>query len=146
MAANTLSTLDRDWLSSPESRFENYKNSIVEIIVPTKSLDMLIEEYGIPELIKIDVEGAENIVLQSLSRTVNSLCFEWAAEWKEKNIQCIYRLVDLGFTKFSVQHQDKYTYRPSEFKETSESIISFLNSAEPKKDWGMIWATVQIIS
>lgn len=139
-SAGTLSTLDKDWISSPESRFGAYRNSIQEVTVPTKSLDALIADYGAPDLIKIDVEGAEQLVLQSLSVRVPLLCFEWAAEWKDKNINCVHRLRELGFTRFAVQYEDKYTWRPHEFLDDADSIISILNTAVPKKDWGMIWA------
>jgi FkbM family methyltransferase len=44
-AASTISTLDKEWLSSPESRFGNYKNSITEVIVPAIKIDKLIELY-----------------------------------------------------------------------------------------------------
>jgi FkbM family methyltransferase len=139
-AVGTISTLDKDWLSSPESRFGNYKNSIQAVTVPTKSLDALIAEYGVPDLIKVDVEGAELSVLSSLNRRIPLLCFEWAAEWKDKNINCIHRLRELGFTRFAVQYEDKYTWRPRELLDDADSIICILNTAVPKKDWGMIWA------
>ncbi|NDE14532.1 FkbM family methyltransferase [bacterium] len=139
-AAGTISTLDKDWLSSPESRFGNYRTSIQEVTVPTKSIDALIAEYGMPDILKIDVEGAEHLVLQSLSIKVPLLCFEWAAEWKEKNIACINRLLELGFRQFAVQYEDKYTWRPHEFSDDANSIISIFNTAVSKKEWGMIWA------
>jgi FkbM family methyltransferase len=80
-AGSTLSTLDRDWLSSSESRFGYCRNSIHPITVPAISLDKLIETYGVPDLLKVDVEGAENIVLRSLTKKVPTICFEWAAKY-----------------------------------------------------------------
>jgi FkbM family methyltransferase len=137
--ANTLSTLDKDWLSSTESRFGYCKGSITEVTVPTISIDKLIENYGIPDLLKIDVEGAENIVLQSLTKKVPLLCFEWASEWKEKNIQCVNHLVSLGFTEFALQYEDNYTFRPSTFDKSAADIIHTISNTTPKKEWGMIW-------
>ena len=139
-SADVLSTLDRDWLSSPSSRFAQYKNSITECTVPAITIDKLIERYGVPDLLKIDVEGAENIVLQSLTQKVPLLCFEWASEWKDKNIQCIERLVSLGFTEFFIQHEDKYTFRPTVFDKSAADIINAMSLSIPKRDWGMIWA------
>ena len=136
----TISTLDKDWLSSPESRFGIYKNSIKEIVVPTRTLDSLIAEYGVPDLLKIDVEGAEDQVLRSLHCRVPVLCFEWAAEWKDKNLTCISLLSSLGYTEFDIQYEDNYKYRPSAFTKSADDIRIFFNHAIPKKDWGMIWA------
>jgi FkbM family methyltransferase len=139
--ASTISTLDRDWLSSPESRFGMYANTIQEITVPAISLDRLITEYGVPDLLKIDVEGAENIVLQSLTQKVPLLCFEWAAEWKDKNIQCMNILRDLGYTQFHIQREDAYTYIPADNVYVSyEDVVAKLMTTKLKQDWGMIWA------
>lgn len=101
----------------------------------------MISEDGQPDLIKIDVEGAEIAILQSLSQKVPLLCFEWASEWVSQNVECINRLAHLGFTEFAVQHQDEYTYRPPEFPYTTEAVIKFFGgNLTPKLDWGMLWA------
>jgi FkbM family methyltransferase len=139
-AANTISTLDKDWLTSPSSRFCNYAQ-FKEILVPTMTLDKLISIYGVPDLLKIDVEGAENIVLASLSQKVPLLCFEWAAEWREKGKECIHHLVRLGYTKFHIQFEDKYTYRPTHFEKSATDALAFFDIARDKRDWGMIWTT-----
>lgn len=53
----TLSTLNKDWLTHEKSRF--YGKKYNEIICKTITIDRLIEIYGKPDLIKIDVEGGE---------------------------------------------------------------------------------------
>ena len=65
--ADTLSTLNKDWLNSEKSRFGFLGNKIQEVIVNTITLDSLIVKYGIPDLCKIDVEGAEEEVIKTLS-------------------------------------------------------------------------------
>ena len=140
-ACHVLSTLDKSWLTSPDSRFGQHRHNIKTYDVKTITLDKLIDTYGVPDLLKVDVEGAENIVLPSLTRQVPLLCFEWAAEWFSQGKQCIDHLVSLGFNKFSIQYDDNYTYRPDESSyKTSQEIIELLSKAEHKKDWGMIWA------
>lgn len=140
--ADTLSTLDKDWLSSASSRFGTMPKSFQEVTVPAISIDKLIERYGVPDLLKVDVEGAENIVLRSLTQKVPLLCFEWAAEWRDKNKQCIHHLASLGFTRFYVQMEDKYDYSPPSFDKSVDEILTFLDVAKDKVDWGMIWTTV----
>jgi len=56
------------------------------IQVPTTTLDELIEQYGVPKHIKVDVEGAEVQVLKGLSCPVQWLSFEilgMQPDWNE---------------------------------------------------------------
>ena len=136
---DTLSTMDKEWLVSDKSRFGNKQKTIYENLVPTVSLDSLIVKYGVPDLLKIDVEGAEEQVIKSLTQKVPFLCFEWAAEWREQNKKTIDYLVYLGFTEFFLQMEDNYTFRPVDFFHP-EQIKSILNLTTDKNEWGMIWA------
>jgi FkbM family methyltransferase len=136
--ADTISTLDRKWLDDPTSRFYKYCG-FHSIMVPAISLDKLIQLYGTPDLLKIDVEGAENIVIRSLSCKVQTLCFEWASEWNEKTFEGIRHLTNLGYSQFHVQDMDSYTFRPSTYEHTTESLIGRLKLTRDKEDWGMIW-------
>lgn len=142
--AHTLSTTDIAWLTSPESRFGNYGDTIESMLVPTITLDALIERYWIPDIVKIDVEGAEDDVISSLTQKVPVVCFEWAAEWESKNVRAVELLVSLGFTKFHIQHGDSYTYTPPQMELSHEHATSFLRERAEraaKVDWGMVWAT-----
>jgi FkbM family methyltransferase len=138
--SDTLSTLDINWLTSSESRFGDHQGRFSPIQVKTITLDALIEKYGIPDILKIDVEGAEEQVIRSLSKKVPILLFEWAAEWKDSLKRAIDHLTSLGFTRFHVQKEDKYSYFPSEFELTSDECKIHLDLSTIKVDWGMIWA------
>lgn len=138
--SDTLSTLDINWLTSRESRFGDHHGRFNAIQVKTITLDRLIEVYGIPDILKIDVEGAEEQVIKSLSRKVPVLLFEWAAEWKDSLKRAIDHLTTLGFTKFHIQKEDMYSYYPSEFNLTSDECKMRLDTSINKVDWGMIWA------
>jgi FkbM family methyltransferase len=138
--ADVLSTTDIEWLTSPSSRFGNYGSRIQTIQVPTMTLDKLVEQYWIPDIIKIDVEGSEDEVISSLTRKVPILCFEWAAEWNAKTLAAIDHLYSLGFTKFHIQNEDHYTYSPPAFEHSYESVKSTLLQKTHKVDWGMVWA------
>ena len=101
---NTLSSLDKRWLEDTRSRFGGIflTNPYTEIDVNTISLDMLIANYGMPDILKVDVEGAENIVLKSLTQKAKLLCFEWASEWNPEAFECIDHLASIGYTQFHV--------------------------------------------
>jgi FkbM family methyltransferase len=135
--ANTLSTINRDWLDSQNSRFyKQYKYNIINC--KTITIDKLIDIYGIPELIKIDVEGGELECLLSLTKKVNNICFEWASETNHITFKCLDYLENLGYTEFSIQYQDNYTYRPEVYRDIN-IVKECLKKTTPKNEWGMIW-------
>jgi FkbM family methyltransferase len=137
---DTLSTLNKWWLSSSESRFgSHYYKS--ECTVPTITLDTLMKQYGIPDMIKIDVEGAEDSVIRSLSTKVNRVCIEWAAESSVVTMNSLDSLSKLGYTAYHIQHQDDYTYIPGSFELTLDECKHRIQSMRPKVDWGMIWVS-----
>lgn len=135
---DTLSTLNKNWLNDKRSRF--YGTRYKEIICKTITIDNLINEYGIPDLIKIDVEGGEYDCISSMTQKVNQLCFEWASEVNDITFKCLDYLFSLGFTRYSIQYEDNYTLRPRESNyHTIREIKDILLNTTPKKDWGMIW-------
>lgn len=136
---DTISTLNKDWLTSPSSRFHN--QPFTEIKCKTITIDKLIEQYGVPELIKIDVEGAEYECLKSLTQKIDMICFEWASELNAVTFACLDHLASLGFTKFCVQNGDDYAFRPTPSSfQTLEEVQERIAKSVPKMDWGMIWS------
>ena len=125
-------------MDSENSRFYN-QNHYDVIKSKTITIDKLISLYGVPELIKIDVEGGEFDCLSSLTQKVDNLCFEWASETNTITIKCLDYLCALGYNQFFVQNQDDYIYRPTNYNNVN-IIKEYLNQTTPKKEWGMIWA------
>lgn len=137
---DTISSLNKEWLESDTCRFGGWEKIVKEILVKPITIDALITKYGMPDLVKIDVEGAEDIVLESLTQKVPLLCFEWAAEMRKVTEKCINHLTKIGYTKFEIQFDDNYTERPKSFFFTADETIQYINSTEDKNHWGMIWA------
>jgi FkbM family methyltransferase len=135
---DTISTINKDWLVSEKSRF--YNSQYTEIICKTITIDNLIEKYGVPELIKIDVEGGEYECITSLTQKIDLLCFEWASETNDITIKSIDYLFKLGFINFYIQYEDNYTFRPNnnDFYDI-ECVKEKLALTVPKHHWGMIW-------
>jgi len=134
---DVLSTINKNWLTNPESRFFNHP--FMQITCKTITIDSLIKEFGIPDFIKIDVEGGEFDCISSLTQKVNNICFEWASETNDITFNCLDYLNNLGYDQFSIQLEDNYVYRPSTYIDIN-SIKKFLETTIPKKEWGMIWA------
>jgi FkbM family methyltransferase len=135
---DTLSTINKDWLVSDISRFNNRQYK--EIVCKTLTLDSLIEIYGMPALIKIDVEGGEYECVSSLTQKVELLCFEWASEVNDITFKCLDYLLCLGFNRFYLQFKDMYTFRPNDNDYYDINFIKIqLAETTPKEHWGMIW-------
>ncbi len=135
---DTISTINKDWLTHESSRF--YNNKYKEITCKTITIDKLIEQYGLPDLIKIDTEGGEYECIASLTQKVKLLCFEWASETNSISFKCIDYLFNLGYTQYYIQNEDNYVFRPqdNDFYDI-HTIKTKLSNTIPKHDWGMIW-------
>ena len=137
--ADTLSTINKQWLTDIKSRFYNYSH-YKEITCKTITIDKLISIYGDPDLIKVDVEGGEYECILSLTKKVKHLCFEWASETNDITFNCLDYLLTLGFNKFAIQTKDNYTFIPNDTEYYDVLYIKdVLSKTIPKKDWGMIW-------
>jgi len=136
---DVISTCDTDWISN--SRFSG-NTSWVKVEVETISIDDMVLTYGIPEHIKIDVEGYELNVIKGMTKNYGSqIRFEWAEEKLDDIIEIVGYLSSLGYTKFGYMLQDKYDGYPSEFF-TIDDFIKMMNSMcipSRKNLWGMIF-------
>jgi FkbM family methyltransferase len=141
--ADTISTSDIEWIQ--QSRFSN--NYLWKPVdgLQTVSLDRLISIYGEPTLLKIDVEGYEYNVLQSLTKKVKLLCFEWAEEKKKEILLSLEYLRNQNYTRFHVQMEDKYDYVVNDSDWYDFRIVyDIMNQScnvMRKETWGMIWAS-----
>ena len=87
-------TLSRKWT---DSKAKNGSKKLLQIRVETRTADSLIQEYGLPGYMKIDVEGSELLVLQGLSQQVALLSFEAILpQFTEETFLCIERLYFLS--------------------------------------------------
>ena len=87
---HSLSTMSKEWMAIVKENHNNisheWKNSYQ---VDVTTLDLLIEEYGMPSYIKIDVEGSELNVLKGLTKSVKMISFEYVKSNIQKSIDCI---------------------------------------------------------
>jgi FkbM family methyltransferase len=136
---DVLSTCDLDWINKSRHSAGHYRYTKLDGINYI-SIDELIEKYGIPSFIKIDVEGYELNVLKSMSKKTCDIAFEWAEEKKDETIDTVQYLHELGYTKFHIQMDDKYGYIPDNwisFEEFNEKFTT-LCDINRKYLWGMI--------
>jgi len=136
-----ISTTKVEWAT--ESRFKDHVTRVKTVFVESITLDQLIEQYGNPSFIKIDVEGGEMEVLQGLSFCDAKIAFEWTEELFDSVVETSVSLLrKLGYRQFSYQENDTLSAEPSDTSYTSWEecdIHSIINKNNYKK-WGLVWA------
>lgn len=96
--ADTVSTFSKDWIKTTKEsgRFDKCEWD-KKMTVQMSTLDNLIQEYGKPQFIKIDVEGFELEVLNGLNHSINFISYEYAVpEQTEMVINCLNRLKNIS--------------------------------------------------
>ncbi len=78
---SALNSINPQWKTILEEQNNNRWNEPIQFTdtvlnVKTITLDALIEQYGVPDFIKIDVEGNEKYVLKGLSQPMNYISYE----------------------------------------------------------------------
>jgi FkbM family methyltransferase len=69
--------------------------------VPVRTLDELIAQHGVPDFVKVDVEGMEEAVLSGLSQPVEALSFEYLGLAPDLATACVQRLASLADYRFN---------------------------------------------
>lgn len=90
---STVSTCLKEWNK------RHKKIGFKKIILNCTTIDLLIQKYGIPKYIKIDVEGFEDKVLEGLSQKIDLISFEFTQGFRDSFIKCLKVINKLGFIK-----------------------------------------------
>lgn len=147
-----LSTLNIDWLTADTMPYKGKQFWPVE--ATTITLDSMVKIYGEPDLIKIDVEGAEWNVFRGMSRKYGRITFEWTINTLEEHKKQLEYLAGLGYTKIGPQFIEHHLQEPEEWFDLAS--FSFENWLEvegtkwtsekwkkshlrPTADVGMLW-------
>ena len=123
------STAEISWLTDGISRVTGMDYRVTKAV--TCTVDTLVEQYGVPELIKIDVEGGESRVIAGMSCKTERLCFEWHLEYMDKHILDVRKLSEVnGYTEYALQRITHHLLEPEEYRPISEieSIYEWISS------------------
>jgi FkbM family methyltransferase len=88
--------------------------------VPVTTLEALIARHGLPDFIKIDVEGHELDVLCGLQTPVPALSFEVTMIQRACAQACLARLQVLGDYRFNISLGEEHVLRPGPWLSGSE--------------------------
>jgi hypothetical protein len=108
-------------------RFKSTWSGTESVAVTT--LDNLIDEFGDPAFIKIDVEGHEAEALAGLSRPVRALSIEWTPEFPENTRACLRHLVGLGEYEFNLSWGESMRFSRPQWR-SLDSMIAVINEFE----------------
>jgi FkbM family methyltransferase len=84
----------------------DFEGTPVATQVEVTTLDKLIEQFGVPDFCKIDVEGVEFEVLQGLSQSLPRLCFEYHLSEADRFKKCLDHLAKLSEFRLNFIHID----------------------------------------
>lgn len=147
-----LSTLNKDWLT--DSTMPYAGKPFRTISANTITMDTLVKLYGTPDLIKVDVEGAEWVVFKGMTQNYGTLAFEWTNVTVGEHQAQLSYLESIGYTEaapqFIVNHLDApEEWFPIQGFRLDDWIIKHFPAWEdggwktanlrPTADVGMLW-------
>ena len=147
-----LSTMNKAWLTDDSMPYAG--KPFTTISATTITIDTLAAIYGDPDLIKIDVEGAEWQVLKGLSKPY-PLVFEWTDATIEEHVEQLKYLKSIGYKAFAPQFIEHHLQETNTWLSISDPLalpqwienMSYWWSSEgwkqsglrPTPDVGMCW-------
>ncbi len=137
----TLSTLATEWRRHVGKRNAGFQRVRWEetLQVEMTTLDALIERFGEPRFIKIDVEGFEAEVLQGLSCPVAALSMEFVAGMLDVTHACLAEVNRLGDYRFNAIAGEQRQFRFATWL-TPEEMASWLAEGAEQLASGDIYA------
>jgi len=110
------SSVSDDWIKTMEEQDESYHGIWSrQNAVPLVTLDTLIEHFGMPQFIKIDVEGFEEKVLSGLSSQPPLISFEFTAAFLAPAMRCLEKEVIRDGSTFNFAYNADWGY-PARFE------------------------------
>ncbi len=148
IGSQTFMLCNEDEVSTLSSEFieeygkQDFLNWNKEISVNTTTLDAIIEEYGLPYYLKIDIEGYEHLALSQLSHPVEIISFEFTYPFRHHAVTCIQHLDAIGDYAYNYYAFEHFEFELDSWV-TGEVMIDILQKMNPQYLVGDIYARRQ---
>ncbi len=136
----TVTSLASDWRDArqADADFADVRwNRNLSIDVTT--IDALIDRYGVPAFIKLDIEGSEPAALAGLNYPVPALAFEYLPRALDRVDACVERLRSLGHYVYNWSPGESYRFASETWLEGPELLTS-LRGVDGQRRSGDVYA------
>ena len=113
-----------------------------QLDVEMTTMDVLIERFGKPAFVKMDVEGAETGVLAGLSEPVRTLSFEFLPTALDAVETCTRRVRALGAYRFNWSYGESYRLAEPRWM-TAAELRAALQTPRAQKRAGDVYARLE---
>lgn len=139
----TVSTLSNAFIQAANDRGNEWRGQKWDhsIAVHSVTLDFLITQYGVPDFIKIDVEGAELDVLNGLTQTIPAISFELTLIQRELAYDCICRCEALGLRRFNISLGEGHVFIFDSWTDAA-TLSSYIVQLPSEANSGDIYASI----
>lgn len=140
----TVSTASQDFIAAADgaSGWEG-QSWDHRITVPALTLDALIAAHGLPDFVKIDVEGFEDRVLAGLSRPVKLLSFEFTTIQRDIAHKCLIKLASLGNYRFELTLGENQRFEQGDWV-TADEMADLVSNLPHEANSGDVYARLNM--
>lgn len=134
------STLSEQWMAVSREKYG--REWLNKISVPVTTLAALVQKYGQPRFIKIDVEGSEFEVLKGLGVLPSFLSFEFLTALPEATIKCLSLPCFTPLTRYNLVLGEGTSLHFAEWLDQT----ALIQTLEEQRASGVSWGDVLVAS